>query len=619
MLDDICISERTHIRASIAVFTTIALTALLCLVFSEPKQAHSLEMFQEPLVGLTYSTATATVEPTATSVTAIGIDAKPASEGELEDKPAQAPAFAATAEPSAALPMADEHEPVLTAAQEHNHTAAPTAIPPARKVPASSTGSVFAPPPNDLTLEEKYRYRDLIARVKLLSITPKAEPFVNHKGEHQYVGTLHYKFQVLEYLRGDDIDIITAVVSGMGGGPGSVSDVEQEALDRIASTLSWRDDRWDDREAIVFLESNERLSRYNKIAARRMAPSTFDPHHYYLGVVGSSYGGELHALYLSYKLWLPAVSAGTAGTNANEWSYFIKDPATHGVSASSMMSLAELRAGIAELAREEAEREATLTPVPEVSPTPEPTATSTPTPKPEPTATPTAEPTAIPPAPRIPASSTRTGSVIHPSSDLGLEENYRYREVIARVKLLSITPKAEPFVDNEGKHRYVGTLHYRFKVLEYLRGNDIDIITAVVSGVVDGASVSYVEQEALEGITSTLSWRDDRWDDKEAIIFLQNFNKLSRYNKIAARRMAPSTFEPHHYYLGVVGRSFDGELHALYLPYKVWLPAVSAGTAGTNAGEWSYFIKDPATHGVSASSMMSLAELRAGIAELARE
>ncbi len=133
-------------------------------------------------------------------------------------------------------------------------------------------------------------------------------------------------------------------------------------------------------------------------------------------MVGSSYGGELHALYLSYKLWLPAVSTGTAGTNAGEWSYFIKDPATHGVSASSMMSLAELREGIAELAREEAEREVILTPVPEVSPTPEPTATPTSTPEPEPTAT--ADPIVTPTPTVLLPPQNLTASVTHSSVTL---------------------------------------------------------------------------------------------------------------------------------------------------------------------------------------------------------
>ena len=145
------------------------------------------------------------------------------------------------------------------------------------------------------TLEERIAGADVIARVRLRSVSSVSEQLAGHTG---YYAALEHRFTVLEYLKGSGGGELVAV----GYDPGITYNSSQHAIARGNDLRGRRDTRWDGREAIVFLTD-----------AHPQLPSSQQANRYWLGTVSFNTGEDFYTITSRHaKRWLPAASAGGA-------------------------------------------------------------------------------------------------------------------------------------------------------------------------------------------------------------------------------------------------------------------------------------------------------------------
>ena len=129
-------------------------------------------------------------------------------------------------------------------------------------------------PPLRLGLEERIFSSNLIARVKFRSATTTGMAVyerVRHPTEMirptgRYKPGLELTFDALEYLKGTGASTITALAPETDG---RRYDTVAEAKARAGYLIDFRDKRWDDREAIVFMDKSERGVYLNAIGYSR--------------------------------------------------------------------------------------------------------------------------------------------------------------------------------------------------------------------------------------------------------------------------------------------------------------------------------------------------------------
>ena len=150
------------------------------------------------------------------------------------------------------------------------------------------------------TLEERIAEADVVARVRLLSVSAVSEQLAGHTG---YYAALEHRFNVLEYLKGSGGGELVAV----GYDPGITYSSSQHAIARGNDLRDRRDTRWDDREALVFLTD-----------AHPELPSSQQANRYWLGTVSFNTGDDYYTITSRHaKRWLPAASAGGASGSAS--------------------------------------------------------------------------------------------------------------------------------------------------------------------------------------------------------------------------------------------------------------------------------------------------------------
>ena len=207
------------------------------------------------------------------------------------------------------------------------------------------------------------------------------------------------------------------------------------------------------------------------------------------------------------------------------------------------------------------------------------------------------------------------------SAPLSLEERILEADVIARVRLRSVSAGAEVFDptsigDNRTETFYVGSLEYEFDVLEYLKGSGGGRLVAIANGY-DTLENHGTRAKAVAQGEDFLAARDTRWEDREAIVFLED-NSL----------IITSTQQPGRYRLGARGElSFDNG-YAITSGYaKKWLPASSETSGASGSGEQRFLTDAPSDGGSGGASgaseggapSMALSELKGRIAEIEAE
>ena len=183
------------------------------------------------------------------------------------------------------------------------------------------------------------------------------------------------------------------------------------------------------------------------------------------------------------------------------------------------------------------------------------------------------------------------GAAPHYEGPVSLEERVLEADVIARVKLRSVSQDVEEITYSgteengewvEGKV-YANSMEFGFDVLEYLRGGGHDKLTAIVTD----ETVPYnTELGARAFGGDLLEVRDTAWDDREAILFLSKPPTL------------PSTELSDRYWLGWMSRH-GGEIQEDAYTinsqrYKKWLPAAKSG--GISASQSANALADRERH-----------------------
>ena len=164
--------------------------------------------------------------------------------------------------------------------------------------------------------------------------------------------------------------------------------------------------------------------------------------------------------------------------------------------------------------------------------------------------------------------------------------------------------------DNDSEGRYYNNgIVYTFDVIEYLKGEgDGELVVlepGFIRGPVECRDRSDTEEAALEAAALAVERRDTRWEDREAIIFVQaNFHP----NQDAAKDSYPYEF-----------MRADPDSETAIATYKEWLPAAEAGggtpVLGQAAGAMRFLSATPDSKVAKAAAPRTLAELRTLVAE----
>ena len=158
-----------------------------------------------------------------------------------------------------------------------------------------------APPeytfPSTATLERMIAESSLIARVSFRSATPVGVAMSNVP---KFSSALRFTFDVHEYLKGAGGSQIVALAYGEDkedywSEDDMLTSSKSDAEAKAAKLLEWRDSRWDDREAIVFLRRE------------------LDDSGYWLGLI-SPYEKRITVASRKFKAWLPSATPLTATT-----------------------------------------------------------------------------------------------------------------------------------------------------------------------------------------------------------------------------------------------------------------------------------------------------------------
>ena len=168
-----------------------------------------------------------------------------------------------------------------------------------------------------------------------------------------------------------------------------------------------------------------------------------------------------------------------------------------------------------------------------------------------------------------------------------LEERIFDSPVIARVRLDSTTSTVEYGTPAFQGTKYMALLEFNFSVQEYLKGSGATSIVAVW----DADPLFDTQQEAEAALPAIVAARDTQWDNREAIVFLQN-----------SQTYLTSTQQTGRYYLSWEYNPTEGQRDDNYSiasrHNKLWLPATAAiGAPSQPSGDQQSFLLDvpPAT------------------------
>ena len=172
---------------------------------------------------------------------------------------------------------------------------------------------------------------------------------------------------------------------------------------------------------------------------------------------------------------------------------------------------------------------------------------------------------------------------------------------------------------------YIDALEFTFDVLEYLKGSGGPTVTAVAY------DLSYSVDDTREDAAASADWnllpgRDNRWDSREAIVFLRK-PPLREHEHLRSQL-------DHDYYLGITGKQ-DRQITVASGEARAWLPdsssavGVRSAPGVRSASKQQFLLEDPAqaTQGAaqrstglsSSTSSISLSGLKAKLAAIETE
>ena len=195
---------------------------------------------------------------------------------------------------AAAMPPASQSSTDSTPA------VAPPALPPSTGVPPPVVGAK-QPYFGEESIEERISWADTIVKARLSTTTSEVVRGTGEISSDYYYVALRFHLTVSEYLKGSGASSVTAfTIQGY-------FHTEQEAENARPDIFSNRVSTWDDREAIIFLNSDD---PYDDFSAA--VQGTND----YFLTIGATYDDWYSLNNPHSKLWLP--SAGTSATGDDQ-------------------------------------------------------------------------------------------------------------------------------------------------------------------------------------------------------------------------------------------------------------------------------------------------------------
>ena len=279
------------------------------------------------MVAAVMLTACSEPDPVPTAGPEPRVAATPMATAEPEPRVAATPMATAEPEPRVAATPAATAEPVATRAPSRVPPGGPPVIPAALR----STGGSAPDYRGRESLEVIILDADVVARVTLSgTATSTVQDATYGEGRRFWMALLEFKFTVHEYLKGSGGSEISGFVYKRFWWESSA----REATDVIADA---HDARWDDREAIVFLFSDNQIEDGHQLGAEQywfgqMFTITNDA-----GISDAYTLSSIHR-----KLWLPEDEPDVQGqTSRTEKTFLLDVPdgtQTRGASGQSRVS-----------------------------------------------------------------------------------------------------------------------------------------------------------------------------------------------------------------------------------------------------------------------------------------
>ena len=249
-----------------------------------------------------------------------------------------------------------------------------------------------------------------------------------------------------------------------------------------------------------------------------------------------------------------------------------------------------------------------LTAEPTATPMPTPESTATPMPTPEPTPALTLTP--LPDLPE-PVTMMMVDSGPDPYGFTSLQERIFHSDVVARARLKSIEVAGRKSCTWNGY--WIPVVEVRFDVIEFLKGEGGQSIAAKASFGVSGSSfgsshrVYESQRDATAAAAHYLTTRNDQWDDRETILFLEE----QAFWDAECGEATPRSTESHGFTLAGHAQAPQYRIESDF--NRAWLP--SSNVSSPPAQSRSFLLGDRSTQVAADSAArdsgtISLDELR---------
>ena len=182
-----------------------------------------------------------------------------------------------------------------------------------------------------------------------------------------------------------------------------------------------------------------------------------------------------------------------------------------------------------------------------------------------------------------------------------LEEMIAASDIIVRARFVSavavgVRSLGAAEVDANGVYQfdgYHGSLELAFNVLEYLKGSGGDQVKGIAYGSLEENVRADTAEQAAQLAQPLLNSRDDRWDSREAIVFLRTPQGLHLYPHLSQQM--------DYYWMGEIGSSkqSDRQVNVASGEGRAWLPKKVSDPGGgsqtrTVSKEQFFLLEDPA-------------------------
>ena len=253
------------------------------------------------------------VMPTAESLPTVAEPTSPATMGEVLPAAAEPTATPSSTSTEVASNVHDEKPEPPKAEPAPTPTAASvTAATESQTIQGGAAPAVTGDPHYDSSsLEERINLADIISRVEFVSVSAAVAHIKTDEGT-LYSPGVSYRFNVLEYLKGDEGDQIEAIAYAY-----SYYDDESQAREAAKLILpEAHDKRWEHVQSIIFLhedtvDGNGLLSSHQ--------------HQFVIAGTGVSPVGNFHIDNEYNKVWLPAAWGDTPESDIGDGIEFLLD------------------------------------------------------------------------------------------------------------------------------------------------------------------------------------------------------------------------------------------------------------------------------------------------------